>query len=264
MPAADLALLEDVISRAGALAASYFERSVEVWTKGDDSPVSEADLAVDSFLKEELLAARPDYAWLSEETEDDTARLHAQCVFIADPIDGTWAFINKETLWVVSVAVVEAGRPVAGVVCNPMRGETYTALRGDGARLNGQTISVSAASAMADASFAASKRAMEQAGLLGRGHQRNHKYMKSLAYRLAKVADGTVDAAICTARSHDWDLAASALLVEEAGGRFTDLDGADVILNREHFRHPPLVAAGPTLHGIITQSGHQGREQDTP
>ena len=111
----------------------FFKRDQEVWLKGGQSPVSEADFAVDAFLRDTLTAARPDYGWLSEETADLPGRLAARRTFVVDPIDGTRAFLEGKSTWCVSVAVVEAGRPLAGVLECPARAETYQAELGCGA-----------------------------------------------------------------------------------------------------------------------------------
>ncbi|RUU48953.1 3'(2'),5'-bisphosphate nucleotidase CysQ, partial [Mesorhizobium sp. M2C.T.Ca.TU.002.02.1.1] len=123
----DLALLRDAAREAGAIAMGYFGNNPQVWMKGGTSPVSEADHAADAYLRETLLRARPDYGWLSEETADDHARLSARRTFVVDPIDGTRGFLDGLHSWCVSVAVVEEGRSLAGVLECPAKGETYWA-----------------------------------------------------------------------------------------------------------------------------------------
>ena len=105
----DLALLRDAAREAGAIALRYFCKNPEVWMKGGTSPVSEADYAADTSLRDTLLAARPDYGWLSEETADGPERLRARRIFVVDPIDGTRGFLDGQKFWCVSVAVVEDG-----------------------------------------------------------------------------------------------------------------------------------------------------------
>ena len=112
----DLSLLVDTAREAGQIAMRFFKQSPEVWMKGGTSPVSEADYAVDAFLRQTLLSARPDHGWLSEETADGLARLSARRTFVVDPIDGTRGFLEGADRWCVSVAIVEAGRPIAGVL----------------------------------------------------------------------------------------------------------------------------------------------------
>ena len=133
MPASDLALLIAAAEAAGDIARRHFSVGHSVWEKaGGQGPVTEADIEVDDMLRERLMAARPAYGWLSEETEDDTSRLDRKRVFIIDPIDGTRAFTEGHRTWAHSLAVVDQGRPVAAVVYLPMLGKLYTAEAGHG------------------------------------------------------------------------------------------------------------------------------------
>ena len=119
MPETDLELLKQAARQAGDIALRFWKGQNEIWHKGPDDPVSEADFAVDTFLRETLLAARPDYGWLSEETEDSEARLEKRAVFVVDPIDGTRAFIGGQLTWAPSLSVVRDRLPVAAVVYLP-------------------------------------------------------------------------------------------------------------------------------------------------
>src|SRR3954467_6651195 len=137
---ADLDLLRTAAVTAGIIASSYFRRDLRTWTKENSSPVSEADIVLDKFLFSALTTARPDYGWLSEESVDNPDRLNHARTFIVDPIDGTRGFIKGEDSWTVSLAVVENGTPVVGVVFAPARDEMYEATLGGGARFNGQEL----------------------------------------------------------------------------------------------------------------------------
>ena len=148
---ADFALLTAAVREAGALALRHFGGDVRVWRKKHGEPVSEADIAVNDLLRERLSGSRPGYGWLSEESDDDPARLEAQCVWMADPIDGTRAFLNGTPEFTVSVALVVAGEPAAAIVFNPASDEFFAALRGRGASLNGEAIGVSRRTSLAGA-----------------------------------------------------------------------------------------------------------------
>ena len=132
----DIKLLKSAAVHAGIIALGFFRTDMRTWTKNLTSPVSEADVAVDTFLSGALRAARPDYGWLSEETADSPARLGHQRVFIVDPIDGTRGYIRGEDSWTISLAVVENGVAVAGVVYAPVRDEMYVGGLGLGATCN--------------------------------------------------------------------------------------------------------------------------------
>jgi 3'-phosphoadenosine 5'-phosphosulfate (PAPS) 3'-phosphatase len=112
----DLELLRTAAVTAGIIASSYFRRDLKTWTKENASPVSEADIVLDKFLHSALTTARPGYGWLSEESADDLQRVDRPRTFVVDPIDGTRGFIRGEDSWTVSLAVVERGVPVVGVV----------------------------------------------------------------------------------------------------------------------------------------------------
>ncbi len=248
--AADLSLLADAAREAGAMAMGYFRQSPEVWTKGDSSPVSEADLALDRFLGEHLGASRPDYGWLSEESVDDPVRLQHRRIFIVDPIDGTRAFVRGDEDWTVSLAIVEDGRPIAAAVFCPPREELFVASLGGGTRLNGTTVRTSGATHLAGARIAGPKGFVRSTTFTDAGIE-PVPLVHSLAYRISLVAAGRLDAAAASSKACDWDVAAADLLVQEAGGRLTDLDGRPVVYNRETVRHPPLVASTPVLHDAI-------------
>ncbi|MGM0586303.1 MAG: inositol monophosphatase family protein, partial [Pseudomonadota bacterium] len=140
--AEDLALLVEAADAAGEIALRHFRSGPESWEKsGGLGPVSEADLEVDRMLRAELLAARPGYGWLSEETADEgerrAGRLAAERIFVADPIDGTRAFLKGEETWGHALAVVQGGEVRAGVMRLPARGVLYVAAKGGGATRDG-------------------------------------------------------------------------------------------------------------------------------
>lgn len=250
-PEADLALLIGAARTAGEIARRHFRADPEIWTKADDSPVTEADIAIDRVLRADLLAARPDYGWLSEETRDDGARLMAERVFIVDPIDGTRAFIEGQTGFAHALAVIEAGTVTAGVVYLPMEDRLYAAARGLGATLNDAPIRVSETR---DA--AAAQALVTRPNLLPelwKGGvpplQRNNR--PSLADRLALVAEGRFDAMLTFRDTFEWDVAAGAILVAEAGGTVTDGSGAPLLFNRPSPVAPGVMAAPKDLHAAL-------------
>ena len=133
MAADDRVLLRDrlasVVREAGALALQTFRGQLVSWTKGASSPVSEADIAVDALLRERLLNIR-DAGWLSEETEDDPARLRRDEVWVVDPIDGTRAYLAGSPEWVIAAALVCAGRPVVAALYAPVSDELFLSVAG--------------------------------------------------------------------------------------------------------------------------------------
>lgn len=138
----DHALLCEAVRAASAIALDFCKRGFEVREKNPGDPVTEADLAVDEALKTRLMGARPDYGWLSEESDAGPDRLTAPRVWVIDPIDGTKGFVDGNHEWVVSAALVEDGRPVAAVVANPNTGQFVEAMKGGGTRVNGRSVRV--------------------------------------------------------------------------------------------------------------------------
>jgi myo-inositol-1(or 4)-monophosphatase len=258
LPEPDVVLLERVVREAGAVAREIFQRSCETWHKKDGSPVTEADLAVNRYLAEHLRAARPAYAWLSEENEDDRSRFSAQRVFVVDPIDGTLAFVKRRPHFTISVAVVEAGRPVAAAVYNPITDDSYVAAAGEGARLDGAPIRVGNRQNLEGCRMLASRATLTSPrwqpwpGM----HIENPN---SIALRVALVAAGRYDAALTMATIHDWDLAAADLILCEAGGVLTTIEGATPRYNQEDVVQPSVLAAGPALHAALRARLDAGR-----
>lgn len=256
MPASDLPLLIDAAREAGEVALRYAGATAERWDKPDNAgPVTEADIAVNDALMKKLRAARPDYGWLSEETEDTPDRLDAARVFIIDPIDGTRSFIEGSGTWAHSIAVVERGQPTAAVIYLPRRDLLYAASVGQGARLNGAPIHVSDRAELAGASVLAAKPGL--APEHWRGGQvpdirRAHR--PSLAYRLAAVAEGRFDAMFTLRPSWEWDVAAGDLILREAGAATSDRTGAPLRFNNPRPQVNGVVAANPVLHARIIEA----------
>ena len=246
----DAALLEAAVREGGAIAKSFLGGHNKTRRKPDGSPVSDADLAVDRFLKRTLRAARPAYGWLSEETEDDTERLAARLVFVVDPIDGTVAFLKAKPHFVVSAAVVEDHIPVAAAIYNPLTEECFTAVKGGGAWRNGAPMRVSGRELLEGCRMLASRESLRNP-CWGGWPEMTLETPNSIAYRFALVASGAFDAAMTTSSTHDWDLAAADLIVREAGGLSTSLDGKPLRFNRADIAQPSALAAGPALHAAI-------------
>jgi myo-inositol-1(or 4)-monophosphatase len=126
----DRARLEAIVREAGRIALSRWPghgHSPETWEKHPGSPVSEADLAVDAFLKRELGSLLPAAGWLSEETVDAPERLDGGLLWLVDPIDGTRDFIRGRSGWAVSVALISTARPLIGMLAAPARDEFWQA-----------------------------------------------------------------------------------------------------------------------------------------
>jgi myo-inositol-1(or 4)-monophosphatase len=237
------------VREAGAIARQFFGGQFKKWTKGlGDSPVTEADIAANDCLHRLLVEAGD--GWLSEESENDPTRQEARRVWVVDPIDGTRAFIAGREDWSVSVGLVIDARPVVAALYAPVTEELFLAIAGDGATRNGVAIRASLGSTLDGARIGGPKRMLDRMTQDGAGVVAMPR-IHSLALRLARVAQGELDAAIAGGNGHDWDLAAADLLVHEAGGLMTALDGRPLIYNRPDPVHSVLIAAGRERHAAL-------------
>jgi myo-inositol-1(or 4)-monophosphatase len=243
---------------AGSVALKFFRGNLRIWTKGKDSPVSEADIAVDELLRERL--AQPGIGWLSEESVDDRARLSSRRVFIVDPIDGTRAYIAGKPDWSICAALVEDGRPVAAAIFVPVTDEMFVAANGRGTTCNGKPVAVNDSDNLNGAHVAGPKSYLERLAEMRPGLIAVPK-IHSLALRLTRVAQGQIDAAMASVNGRDWDLAAADLLVHEAGGAMTNIAGETLVYNLHDPVHGALLAAGPARHRMMLDL-LRGRRQD--
>ncbi len=255
----DLELITVAAKAAGEKAMSYFRKDPDVqWKNEGRSPVTEADYAANDVLKEKLLTARPNYGWLSEETDDDNARLGCDTVFVVDPIDGTRAFIAGKDVWCVSVAVVHLGRPVAGVLFAPALEELFQASATGPAIKNGAAIEAKARNGT-EVRIALAEDTVKLLEPTYRTSVSRTPHVPSLAYRIAMIADGRIDGTVVKKNSHDWDLAAADLILQRAGGGLFNLDGQPLSYNRPNVSHTVLCAAAmPALPALIAAA--QGLE----
>ena len=247
-----LALLSEIEAaarEAGAVALGHFRKgektAAQIHYKHGGSPVTEADHAANAILLQRLHMSHPETGWLSEETEDTDERLTREAVFIVDPIDGTRAFIAGEANWTVCVALVVAGVPVAGVVFAPALDLVLSAAQGCGAHANGRMLT---AIAEPTGAFRVTGPKPMIDWLAPRiGPLIRLPRVASLAFRLAGVAIGEADLALASDNAHDWDIAASDIILREAGCALTGLHGEKPVYNRLDPVHPALIAGSDAV-----------------
>jgi myo-inositol-1(or 4)-monophosphatase len=235
--------------KAGAAVMKYFGHDLVVQMKAPDQPLTEADLEADRILHDALMGVHPDYGWLSEETVDDRERLQHRRVWIVDPIDGTRSFIAGHPEFTLSIGLVEDTEPIVGVVFNPARDEMFYTCRAAGAwvsRAGAEAVRCGARPLHIDrtASLLASRSEIAAGEFEPFRDQWDIQPAGSTAYKLACVAAGSGDAFISRGPKSEWDVCAGVLLVTEAGGRATDLNGLPPRFNQ----------ARPYVHGIIAAS----------
>ena len=249
MPATDLELLITAARAAGDIATRFWTDGHKTWeTPGDAGPVTEADLAVDRLLRDTLLSARPDYGWLSEETEDTAARLSQDTVFIIDPIDGTRAFAKGERTWAHSLAVAHLGQITAAVVYLPLRDKLYAAAAGQGAQLNATPIQPSPRTDLNGAEILASRPTFQSQHWIPPMPKLNRNFRTSIAYRMCLVAEGRFDAMFTFRNTWEWDIAAGALIAAEAGATVTNRHGAALVFNSPDAHAKGTLCAPQAIH----------------
>lgn len=260
-----VAALVEITETAGDLAHGFFrpgaKTSAAISKKTGGSPVTEADHAVNRYLEQRLRDILPEAGWLSEESEDSPERLEQDLVLIVDPIDGTRSFVVGERGWAIAVGVIYRHRPVIGIVHAPALGETYVAVKNAGARLNGREIRVTDRTRLdATALVAGPFTIAQELRAAGLEFDLLPK-IPSLALRVTKVAAGALDAGLVSANSHDWDIAAADLIVDEAGGRLASLYGRQILYNRAGTRHSELAAASVPILAEITAAAIRAKAQ---
>ena len=236
----------EIVRAAADVVMSFYQSSFDVKDKSPDNPVTEADFASDTLLKERLLALLPEAGWLSEETTDNPDRLTKTLLWCVDPIDGTKEFIMGIPEFSISVALVQDGRPVLAVILNPATGELYQAVKGGGFQFNGAASKVSERTTLNGAAIDASRSERKRGEFEPFEADLKLLTMGSVAYKLARVASGQCDATWSRGPKHEWDVCAGVLLVQEAGGVAVDLSNRPITFNQSH----------PKVNGIIADNGH--------
>lgn len=242
MPDAFADTVANVVAEAAAHALDRWKTDYRQWEKEPGHPVCEVDLAVDRMLKTRLKALDPAIGWLSEETTDNDARLGQARIWVVDPIDGTRDYLRGRPGWCVSVALVEDGRQVLGILDAPARGEHWRATAGGGASCNGAALRVSDRATLPGARVPADTLPKIDRDLVPVPRP------NSIALRIAMVAAGEVDLCASLRWGHEWDIAAAALIAEEAGATVTDALGVPIRYNSINGEAFGLLASAPAIH----------------
>jgi myo-inositol-1(or 4)-monophosphatase len=217
--------------------------------KGANSPVTDADEAVDAALRDEL--PQGDEGWLSEESRDTQERLDHRRVWIVDPLDGTREFLEGGAQWTISIGLAEDGEAVAGGVYNPTTEEMFLGARETGVTRNGMPVTVSPCASLDGAVVLANQWALRRrrAELLRAPFRVD--VVNAMAYTLALIAAGRADATWSRSPKAEWDTAAGTALILAAGGRVTTFDGAPLRFNQWPPSAPGIVATNSALHPAV-------------
>lgn len=243
-------MLDDIAriaAEAGRIAAARCGTDYKTWEKVPGHPVCEVDLAVDAFLQAQLGALDPEAGWLSEETLDDSDRIERRRLWVVDPIDGTRDFLRNRPGWCVSIALVEDRVPVLGVLAAPMRDELWTAARGRGSWRNGQPLRVSPRAELAGARVPADTLPKVDRDLVPVAKP------NSIALRIAMVGAGEADLLATLRWGFEWDIAAAALIAEEAGATVTGALGQPLAFNTASGEAFGVLVATPGIHAAAVE-----------
>jgi len=239
--------IASIATEAGKIAAGRCGTDYKTWEKVPGHPVCEVDLAVDAFLQEQLGALDPEAGWLSEETLDDSDRIERRRLWVVDPIDGTRDFLRSRPGWCVSIALVEDRVPVLGVLAAPMRDELWTAARGRGSWRNGTPLRVSPRAELAGARVPADTLPKVDRDLVPVAKP------NSIALRIAMVAAGEADLLATLRWGFEWDIAAAALIAEEAGATVTGALGQPLAFNTASGEAFGVLVATPGIHAAAVE-----------
>jgi myo-inositol-1(or 4)-monophosphatase len=246
----EMNVVKSAVRQAGTAIMRIAEEHYAKAARADRSIVTLADIEADKILRQALTSKFNDYGWLSEETAGLTDRFDCKRVWIVDPIDGTREFVMKNPEFVVSVALVEDGRPILGVIYNPSTDDMYEATIGQGTKLNGVIVK-------ADHKLNGNPVVEVSSSDVEKGRFSHWESLVklqpcgSIAYKLARLAAGTCDSTLSITPKNEWDIAAGIILVKEAGGKVTDLSGNDYVFNQKDTLVNGVVAATLETYGII-------------
>ena len=240
----------DAARAAADVIRGFYQRNVRIEVKADKTPVTEADVRSEEAIRDLLTRRFPSYGFYGEET--GKSAMDAESVWLVDPIDGTKSFVRECPFFSTQIALMRGGRFVLGVSSAPAYGELAWAERGGGAFLDGKAIRVSAVPALEGAivstgnlkTLAASPAWARFGSLIG-GINRIRGYGDFVHYHL--LARGALDVVI-ESDVNILDIAALTVILEEAGGRFTDLAGAPVGLGTT-----TVLATNGVLHGPVLE-----------
>lgn len=242
----ELQVALDAAHQAGDILLRHYRGDTRSWEKSEDNPVTLADLEADRAIAAVLRAAFPDDGLLSEEALSDPSRVEKHRVWIVDPMDGTKEFTKEIPEFAVSIALVENGEPMMGVVRNPAADVTVWASKGDGAFRDGERARVSSIDRLEDAVMIASRTEISREKFKDHeGWFREIRPVGSIAWKLACIACGEGDLNISLAPKNEWDVCAGDVLVREAGGIYIAFDGSNRLYNQADPLIEAFMAAGP-------------------
>ena len=256
LPELDVAL--EAVIKAGEAILEIYEKKYETSIKKDDSPITEADLKSNEIIKEFLL--KTDHKILSEEDKDDKNRLNEETIWIVDPLDGTSDFIDKTGEFTVMVALVKNKKPILGVIGWPTEKTIFVAQKGNGAfryfKNEWKKISVTDTAELSECRAIGSRHHLSE---------KEKKFIEKLkiknfasigsSLKVGKISSGEAEVYITTTnKMKEWDTAASYCIINEAGGKMTDMLGNDLTYNNKEVHHQNgILVTNGLIHNKILE-----------
>ncbi len=248
-----ITVAKNAVFEAGQIALSFEQKNFKSWYKSENQPVTEVDIKVNNYLKKKLKNITPNFGWLSEESVDDKSRLSKKYFWCLDPIDGTRSFINGKPEYTISLALMEGHNPIIGIIYNPRTNEMFSAKKNHGSFCNENKISVE------DKDINESKVALSNSEFKILKKYKKFSKLKtviigSIAYKIALVAKGEIDIALSFTKKNDWDLAAGSLIIEEADGYISEMNGKKIIYNSNDLLIPSIIATNKRNHKKLIEN----------
>lgn len=254
----ELGIALDAAIKAGQAVMEIYKNDFSVATKGDDSPVTEADLASNRIIAERL--AKSGYHILSEEDKDEIGRLSEKRLWIVDPLDGTADFVGKTGEFTIMIALVEDKRPILGVINWPAGNTIYAAQKERGAfeyhdnKWKKITVRDTGELGQAEAIGSRTHLSDEEKKIIKKLGISNFTSIGS-SLKVCKIASGRADVYLTTTdMMKEWDSCASSCIISEAGGMMTDMNGNEITYNNKIVNHKNgILVTNGILHNKILE-----------
>lgn len=243
----------EAAKKGGEVILHCYNKDYEVQEKSEDHPITIADRKANEAIHSVLQGAFPGDGWLSEETKDTEERLIKRRVWIVDPLDGTKEFIAKIKEFAVSIALVVDHQPVVGVIYNPGTDELFAAKQFEGAFLNNKPIKTTREKDLKKARILASRSELKRNEWEPYEGKFTIVPSGGMAFKMSQVARGEADGSFSLQPKTEWDFAAGTLLIQEAGGVVTQMDGHPFIFNKKNPRAPGIIYGNPHVHRQLAE-----------
>ena len=250
-----------IIKEAGDGILAFYDSNYKTEEKRDGSPITKADIESNRIILSALRKKFPDYGILSEEEVDNLERLKKKRVWIIDPLDGTRDFIEKTEDFTIMIGLVEEGRPILGIIYQPLKKAFYYAILGKGAFLKYdnklKNLRVSSQSNISDAKMASSRFHLSSLEERFKNNLKIKKFEKrGSSLKVCRIAQGEADFNFNPAnKTWEWDVCASDIILSEAGGKLSDIKGEIIKYNKKDPRNSyGYLASNNILHETIIKN----------